>query len=368
MKKLSIFLFTFMMIFFLPSCKKRNDSFVISEFIENGFNSAIELYNGNNKEINLENYHLEFYFTTIKKVFLKGTLPAKTTYVIAYESEYLIDELRQKADLLLNQFLFSGKNAIALKKEKKIIDILGTTNDFSTYCEQKSIVRKEKYLRSTTKFDEYEWIRYSPNDYSHLKSVRNDITEEELLEGPKLTLEDMARPFYNESNSSLGGGGVVPVTVASYGDGDTTNFYFPSELGVGNVVRVRYQNVDTRETMEHLTQEWGVPAKNFTNSELQKASLIRIQSVLNGSIFETFGRMLGWIWVDDELLNFKLVKEGYSEVQFGESDSSYKGILYTDFLYHAELYAKRNKLKLHGEKDPTWNYETNEPKRKYNYV
>jgi len=42
--------------------------------------------------------------------------------------------LRQKADLLLNQFLFSGKNAIALKKEKKIIDILGTTNDFSTYC------------------------------------------------------------------------------------------------------------------------------------------------------------------------------------------------------------------------------------------
>jgi len=144
MKKLSIFLFTFMMIFFLPSCKKRNDSFVISEFIENGFNSAIELYNGNNKEINLENYHLEFYFTTIKKVFLKGTLPAKTTYVIAYESEYLIDELRQKADLLLNQFLFSGKNAIALKKEKKIIDILGTTNDFSTYCEQKSIVRKEK--------------------------------------------------------------------------------------------------------------------------------------------------------------------------------------------------------------------------------
>jgi len=90
--------------------------------------------------------------------------------------------------------------------------------------------------------------------------------------------------------------------------------------------------------------------------------------VLNGSIFETFGRMLGWIWVDDELLNFKLVKEGYSEVQFGESDSSYKGILYTDFLYHAELYAKRNKLKLHGEKDPTWNYETNEPKRKYNYV
>lgn len=354
--------------FGLLSCDKDktlNDPLVISEFIENDSNSALELYNRFDEEIDLSDYSLKIYFRSVITIPLEGKLEAKNTYVIVQESEFLSDELRNRSDFIVNQLIFSGRNAIELCHDGKTIDILGDKENIYSYCEDKGIVRKTNYLRSTTKFDEYEWIRYPNTTLDNLNSATNNITEEELLAGPQLTDEDLERPFVSLQNSSLGGGGVITVTVSSYGDGDTTNFYFPDTGEVNaplGTTRVRYQNVDTRETMADLTQEWGVPAKNFTNSELQNADVIQVQSVLNGSLYETFDRLLGWVWVDGELLNFKLVKEGYSQVQFGESQAMYKGVLYTDFLYHAELYAKRNGLKIHGEEDPTWDYEHNRPK------
>lgn len=368
MKKIISILGFLFLSFSVASCDKKetlNDPLVISEFIENDSNSALELYNRFDKEIDLSEYSLQIYFRSVVSVPLKGKLSGKSTYVIVQESEFLSDELRSRADLVIDQMIFSGRNAIELNHDGTTVDILGDKDNIYSYCEDKGIVRKTNYLRSTTKFDEWEWIRYSNTILDHLNSAENDITEEELLAGPKLTDEDLQRPFVSLENTSLGGGGVITVTVASYGDGDTTQFYFPNTGQVNAPVgstRVRYQNVDTRETMEDLTQEWGVPAKNFTNSQLQNAQTIQVQSVLNGSLYETFNRLLGWVWVDGELLNFKLGKEGYSLVQFGESEATYKGVLYTDFLYHAELYAKRNGLKIHGEKDPTWDYDKNQPK------
>ena len=364
MKKIYYILVSFFLMSSLTSCKK-DEPLLFSEFIENFANSALEIYNRSDKEVELDDYTIEIYLPRVKTIELKGTLKAKETFVIAQNMDSLSTDLKEKADFFTDNYMLTGQHCIALLRRGKVVDILGEKNSNYAFCTGKSMVRKTNYMRPTTAFDEYEWIRYDKNNLDHLNSVVNEITEKELLEGPRLTLEDLQRPFFNLENNSVGGGGVVDVTVASYGDGDTTQFNFPSELGIANGTKVRYQNVDTFESMVNNTQEWGVPAKNYTNEQLKNATKIQVQSVYEGEIYETYGRILGWVWVDGELLNFKIVKEGYSEVQFGESKATYKGILYTEFLYQAELYAKRNKLKMHGEKDPTWDYEKDQPKENY---
>ncbi len=340
----------------------KKGNLIISEFIQNSSNSVLELYNCSNDTIQLKDYRIKLDFNQPQYIDLTGSLSAHETYIIAYNSNYLSEEIKEKADLLTDKLFFSGEVAIMVQKKNTLIDILGMEGESFEYCKNKGIIRKERALHPQTEFDEYDWIRYPKETLSNLGNVDNLVSEDELLTGPKLTEEDYSRPFINPENNTLGGGGVIEVSVSSYGDGDTTTFNLPETLGLGSIMRVRYQNVDTRETMTNMTQEWGVPAKNFTNTALKNATKIELQSVYHAPLFETFGRMLAWVWIDGVLQNFMLVKEGYSEIAFAESASSYQGILYTDYLYHAELYAKRNHLKIHGEKDPTWDYDTNKPK------
>lgn len=340
----------------------KKGNLIISEFIQNSSNSVLELYNCSNDAIQLKDYRIKLDFNQPQYIDLTGSLSAHETYIIAYNSNYLSEEIKEKADLLTDKLFFSGEVAIMVQKKNTLIDILGMEGESFEYCKNKGIIRKERALHPQTEFDEYDWIRYPKETLSNLGNVDNLVSEDELLTGPKLTEEDYSRPFINPENNTLGGGGVIEVSVSSYGDGDTTTFNLPETLGLGSTMRVRYQNVDTRETMTNMTQEWGVPAKNFTNNALKNATKIELQSVYHAPLFETFGRMLAWVWIDGVLQNFMLVKEGYSEIAFAESASSYQGILYTDYLYHVELYAKRNHLKIHGEKDPTWDYDTNKPK------
>ncbi len=371
MKKIIKTLAVVLCLFELSSCndseKKKEPqpqgNLMITEFIQNGFNSALELYNYSEKEIDLGSYRLKLAFEDPQYINLSGKLGAKQTYIIAYNSDYVNEEIKNKANLLTDNLFYSGKLQIIVENNNKAVDVLGVEGSQYEYCKDRGIVRKQNYLRPTTNFDEYEWIRYPKTTLTNLGNVNNTVTEEELLEGPKIDISVAeTSPYISETNSTLGGGGFVTVTVRSYGDGDTTTFNIPTYLGFGSYSSVRYQNVDTRETMSNMTQEWGVPAKNYTNERLRNAKRIQLQSVLNAPLQETFERMLAWVWIDGTLQNFMLVKEGYSDVAFGENESIYKGIYYYDWLYHAKLYAKRNKLKIHGEKDPYWDYTTNTPK------
>ena len=149
-----------------------------------------------------------------------------------------------------------------------------------------------------------------------------------------------------------------------YTDGDTTGFLYDSkiisELGIKQGCKLRYQNIDTPESYEGNVQEFGLVAKAYTKSRLEDAFIIQVQSVVNGPITETFDRMLGWVWIDGELLNHSIVKCGYSDVSFSTNDQMlYKDISYPNYLYNAQLYAIKNKLGKHGEKDPYWDYENN---------
>ena len=95
--------------FGLVSCDKDktlNDPLVISEFIENDSNSALELYNRFDEEIDLSDYSLKIYFRSVITIPLEGKLEAKNTYVIVQESEFLSDELRNRSDFMVKPSIF----------------------------------------------------------------------------------------------------------------------------------------------------------------------------------------------------------------------------------------------------------------------
>ena len=174
---------------------------IFSEIVEGSSNNrALELYNISDNEIDLNGYNINIQLVSgIKEINLEGKLPSKSTYVIVYsESD---STLKEKADLVSENLMFIGSQPIRLMKGKKVIDSLGTWDYQIDYCRDLSLVRKEEYLLGREEFDEYDWIRYSLDNYKYLGTIKPSLTEEELLAGPKLTEEDLNRPYYIENEN-----------------------------------------------------------------------------------------------------------------------------------------------------------------------
>ena len=172
-----------------------------------------------------------------------------------------------------------------------------------------------------------------------------------------------------------GTGGALEVELKLNVDGDTTYFKFPDSLDIESFVesknirhdadgsvstKVRYQDVNTPETYQGNIEVFGWPAKLYTADIQNKAEKIYIQSVAGDSLLCTYGRILGYVFVcnneDSSMVNFELVKKGYTNIMFGYNENmTYKDIPYYGYMLNARLYAQRNKLGLYGEKDPYWN-------------
>ena len=362
-----------LMVSLIVACQTKNASksskgnddhnqLLISEYVEGNANFAVELYNFSDKDADLSKYTFNVYGkasdTPTGVIELSGTLKAKETFVLV-SSLSVSQELKDKADLISEELIFNGGQALSLAYNGENVDVLGNIGYVVSYAKDVTLVRKDNHITPAPVFDEYDWVRYLCDDFSYLGSFGASVTEEELLAGPKLTEEFINAPFFKEgTNDQIGAGGLAEVTVASYVDGDTTCFNYPKELGIQDGLKVRYQNINTPESYTGNIQEWGIPAKEYTKAQLSRANEIYVQSIKDGTIYETYERLLGWVWADGELLNFKIVKEGYSLLRFDPIETMfYKGVTYSNYLYHAELYAKRNGLKLHGEKDHTWDYE-----------
>ena len=354
----------------ISSCSNKDNvtktDLIFSEIVEGtSENRALELYNKSDKEIDLGKYSIDIQLMSgVRTISLEGTLSSKTTYVITYSNSN--EELKSKADLISDNLMFNGSQPLQLKKGNKVVDVLGTIDTVYEYNKNITLTRKKEFLEGRKQFDEYDWIRYNVDNYKYLDTIEPSITNIELLEGPKLTEEDFNRPYYieQENGTFLGGGGVMDVTVKSYVDGDTTCFYYDEEiinaLGIAQGTKLRYQNINTPESYVGNIQKFGLKAKEYTKSRLSSALDIKVQSLLNGILTETFDRMLGWVWIDGELLNNTIVKMGYSNLAFDTVDEMmYKDVSYSNFLYNSELYAKKNGKGIHGEIDPYWDYENN---------
>lgn len=356
----------------LISCDKGNDTktpLIISEIVEGKMNNrALELYNISDKTVDLSKYQIEIdLYNSSKVISLSGQLNKNETYVIAYTNAS--EELKASADFITSDLMFNGTQVIKLKKKNKIVDIIGMEDYQINYYTDISLVRKSEFLIGRNTFEEYDWIRYNCDNYNYIGSIETSITNEELLAGPVLTEEFLNAPYFKKASNDdlVGAGGVMEVSVSSYVDGDTTVFKcdptINSAMGLNSTMRVRYQNIDTPESYKGNVQEFGLVAKEYTLSKLAFADKIVMQSILDGPITETFDRMLAWVWVDGTLLNHEIVKAGYSELAFSSVDTMlYKDVSYSNFLYDAQLYAKKNKKGKFGEIDPYWDYDLGQVK------
>ncbi len=356
---------------------KSGSSLIFTEFFKGTFTAdrAIEIGNIGTDSIDLSKYSIIIYksgsYDNKYEIKLNGILEAKKAYVIAYKNanESILNIANQLDDELPN----IGTYPMVITDGTYIYDTLGTLGYSLTWCDNVDLVRKNEYMVGEEKFQAYDWIGYSNTEYSRLGVLECPLSEEELLKGPKISEPFTSHPFFKEGSTTLGGGGYIDVTVYSLIDGDTTKFYYPSEVtsaGYNNGTSVRYENIDTPEIYHggaSPADPWGDAAKDFTNNLLTKAKRIRLQSLPNVSITETYGRLLLYVWASDEtsgddsfyMVNHSIVLNGYSSVAFSGDTSSkmlYKGISYYQFLIDAQNKAVKEGLKIHGEKDPNYNY------------
>ncbi|MFI3328991.1 MAG: lamin tail domain-containing protein [bacterium] len=379
MKKIITLIFSLAIITTLSACGK--DEVVVdllfSEYVEGAqYSKAVEIYNPLDKAVDLSKYSIGVYKDgqTLKTydIKLEGTLESKGCYVVAYNESS--QELLEKADLITEDLYFTGDDPIVLFNGTKTISTLGLISSLSVvYGRDTTMVKLDADSNiGNNKYIKSDWIEYVCDEYQYLGTTEHDITLEDLLAGPQLIDEWLNTPFFPEGTTSTnfltrtGTGGAEEVKLKYHNDGDTTIFYYPESWDYLNLDetenRLRYFGIDTPESSSSVAPDpWGKTASAYVEEILKNATTIHIQSVEGYTVSGSFNRLLGLVWVDGVLLQNEIIKMGYSEfthstLPFGESNFPITSYL----KYNANL-AELKGLAIWGQKDPTWNYDTNLP-------
>ena len=119
-------------------------------------------------------------------------------------------------------------------------------------------------------------------------------------------------------------------------DGDTARFILN-----GEEVTCRFLAIDTPESVKPGTavEPYGKEASGYTEELLSKADKIELEFDPKSDKEDKYGRLLAWVFIDDELLVIKLLEKGLAEVEYVYDD--YK---YLDELYKAQELAIENDL------------------------
>ena len=119
-------------------------------------------------------------------------------------------------------------------------------------------------------------------------------------------------------------------------DGDTIKVILDDKK-----TTVRFLAIDTPET-KHPTkgeQPFGKEASNYTCDKVKNAKKLEIEYDVGSTKTDKYNRTLGWVFVDDTLLQKDLVSLGYAKVAY-----LYGNYKYTDELKKEESTAKSKKL------------------------
>ena len=330
---------------------------------------AFEIANIGDEEICLNDYEVQIFRHGLiegpsEHVALDGYIAPFETCVIAYP--YANDDILGKANIVSESFLNDGTFPMTINeiRTNNIIDQIGYPGYYYDIGFHQDSVRKIEYLSNSDTYIPYGWVRYPNTDYSHLGNL-DCLDNDTLFNGPKLTEEDFAKPY--ATDASVGSGGLIEVTYKYGIDGDTSKFdfgYSLSEFDIYGTMSLRYYGINTPEIAHggNPADPYGEEAKAFTNSILSKCKHFLVQSVDGGSLTETYGRALGYLWVTYEqnpaisdyfLLNHLIIQNGYSNpahvTRGGFADRMlYKGIAYVEYLFDANQYAIKEKLNIHS--------------------
>ena len=143
--------------------------------------------------------------------------------------------------------------------------------------------------------------------------------------------------------------GYAEANLMSCTDGDTARF-----MVNGSSYPTRFLAIDTPEISGTL-MPWGMAAKNYTCDLLENATQIVLEFEPESDIFDTYNRLLAWIWVDGELLQYKLVEESLAWVKYLYGDYAYNPVM-----IGLEAQVQKEGRRIWGETDPSFNYEEQE--------
>lgn len=139
-------------------------------------------------------------------------------------------------------------------------------------------------------------------------------------------------------------------------DGDTIKVILDNKK-----TTVRFLAIDTPETV-HPTkgeQPFGKEASNYTCDKVKNAKKLEIEYDEGSTKTDKYNRTLGWVFVDDTLLQKDLVSLGYAKVAYLYGD--YK---YTEDLKKEESIAKSKKLGVWSLEEETTTKKTEKTTKK----
>lgn len=141
----------------------------------------------------------------------------------------------------------------------------------------------------------------------------------------------------------------IEVSFGSCVDGDTVNLILNNEE-----IKVRLLAIDTPETKHPTVGEepFGIQASEYTCAQLKNAQKIEIEYDSNSDKLDKYDRHLVWVWVDNYLLQDKIIQEGLAEVAYLYGDYKYTGTL-----QNHQAIAQLNKIGIWKEyQEPEKNY------------
>lgn len=193
-----------------------------------------------------------------------------------------------------------------------------------------------KIIESNGKF--YGYHKKDGVKHYHEIEWNNKENKWEIVNSNKYYDKNLNQTTFEELSQNNQETEKVEVKFVDTVDGDTAEF----EMN-GETIKVRFLAVDTPESV-HPTKEvqaYGVEASNFTKQKLKNAKKIELEFDNNSDKTDKYNRYLAWVWVDGELLQNLLVKEGLAKVAYLYAD--YK---YTEQLQESEKVAKEEKIKI----------------------
>lgn len=313
-------------------------SLFFSKYLE-GDNSdnALEIYNPTDETVDLSEYHVAIFLNGSYEasiiVTLDGMLAPQETYLLVSSSTS--SALKEKADKTSNRLSFDGNDTIQLRySNDTYIDTIYDLGNKLFIMENELFIRDENTVKGNRDYTYNEWVAFIPSYFEPFGTFPNDIPE-------SFTISD---EYLNNQIGLDTVSGMQQVEPATINDGDTIAFT-PGYLGDS---RVRFLGVDTPETYPNV-EPWGLEAKAFTTSVINNGSVFYLQSDPDLGFTETYGRTLAYVWVDGVMLNYELVKNGFS---YNYLDSESKLVFENRYLFRwfedAETYARENGLGIHS--------------------
>lgn len=139
-------------------------------------------------------------------------------------------------------------------------------------------------------------------------------------------------------------------TLSKCVDGDTAWFVLN-----GKKIKARFLAIDTPESTNTI-EEYGKEASYYTCDLLTNAQTIELEYDEASDKTDKYDRHLVWVFVDDELLQEKIVENGLGEVAY-----LYGNYKYTSKLNSAQVKAKEKKIGI-------WNNNSENENKEYFYV